>query len=229
MNGSAALVSTWLRAVAPHATAVAAGMIGPATAFDESERTAIACAVAKRRNEFLTGRELARRALDGLGCPAAPIPVGDMRMPVWPEGYVGSISHSGGLCVAHVGRSGDLAGIGIDIELVGALGLHLVSQACSPEEWAAAECDRRSDIDPGTLCFSAKESVYKAYFPLTRVFLDHADVRLQIDWARGRFAARVKDDRPSVAGRRELFGRFSRVGDHVATAVWIERRDQPER
>ncbi|WP_409241674.1 4'-phosphopantetheinyl transferase [Bradyrhizobium sp. CB1015] len=224
MNESATLVSSWLGSVAPHGTAVAAGAIGPAVAFDDSEHAAVAHAIGKRRDEFLTGRSLARRALDELGCPAVAIPVGDRRMPVWPRGYVGSISHSGGLCVAHVGRSGNLASIGIDIELVGALEPDLVRHVCSPEEWAALERNRISDIDPGTLYFSGKEAVYKAYFPVTRAFLDYTDVWLQIDWAQGCFEAQINFGKPSISDGWKVAGRFSRIGDHIVTAVWIERR-----
>src|SRR5215207_2502716 len=210
MNASATLVSSWLRSVAPRGTAVAAGAIGRAAAFDDSERAAVAEAIEKRRDEFLTGRVLARRALDELGCPAAAIPVGDGRMPVWPPGYVGSISHSGGLCVAHVGRSENLASIGIDIELVGALEAELVRQVCSPEEQTTLEHDQASDIDPGTLYFSAKEAVYKAYFPVTRSFLEYTDVWVHIDWVRKCFEAQVKDGKPSISGGRKVSGRFSR-------------------
>src|SRR6185503_15191876 len=128
MNESARSMRSWFELVAPRDTAVSAGTIGPAVAFDNSERAAVAQAIAKRRDEFLTGRTLARQALHKLGCTTAAIPVGEHRMPVWPQGYVGSISHAGGLCVAHVGRSKDLTSIGIDIELVDALKSDLIGQ-----------------------------------------------------------------------------------------------------
>ncbi len=222
MGEPARLMRSWFEAVAPRDTSVAAGAIGPAVAFDNSERAAVAQAIAKRRDEFLTGRALARQALQKLGCPATTIPVGNHRMPVWPQGYVGSISHSGGLCVAHVGLSKNLASIGIDIELVDALKSDLIGQVSSPEEWALLTAGQAGDVDPGTLCFSAKETIYKAYFPVARAFLEYTDVRLQIDWDRRWFHAQIGGGKPSIFGTRNISGRFERIGDHIVTAAWIE-------
>src|SRR5205814_1840165 len=99
MDGADRLLAAWLAAVAPVGTAAVAGPITSALAFDESESAAVLEAVARRRDEFLTGRTFARRALAELGCPATAIPVGEGRMPIWPDGYLGSISHCEGLCV----------------------------------------------------------------------------------------------------------------------------------
>jgi 4'-phosphopantetheinyl transferase EntD len=43
--------------------------------------------------------------MDALGLPERPIPMGRDRAPVWPEGVVGSISHSDAFCLAAVARS----------------------------------------------------------------------------------------------------------------------------
>src|SRR4051812_41020395 len=76
-------------------------------------------AVARRRAEFLAGRYAAAMALEALGCPS-PWEVGrrEDRAPSWPAGFVGSITHGGGLVAAALARSDDCAGIGIDVELV---------------------------------------------------------------------------------------------------------------
>ena len=218
------LLAQWLAAVAPTGTAVAAGPIAPAIAFDEDEAATVAAAVARRRDEFLTGRALARRALAELGCPPTAIPVGEGRMPIWPDPYVGSISHCDGLCVAHVARRRDLVGIGVDVERARALSPDLIANISSPEEWDRLAKGQTPEIDAGTLCFSAKEAVYKAYFPAARTFLGFSDVFLEVDWAREAFAASLAaDDKPDVAGRRRIEGRFARIGGYLATAVWIAR------
>ncbi|MGI6854731.1 4'-phosphopantetheinyl transferase family protein [Mesorhizobium sp. 1B3] len=181
----------------------------------------VANAVVKRRHEFLTGRALARRALADLGCPPVAIGVGDWGVPIWPDSYIGAISHSGDLCVAHIARTRDLVGIGVDIEQIRALPPNICAQVCSREEWCRVSSRETSDILAATLCFSAKEAVYKAYFPAARVFLEFTDVYLEVNWRRNAFSASLSSDKPGVSGQRVFEGRFARIGNHIATAVWI--------
>lgn len=222
MDNADRILETWLAGVAPSGTAVAAGTIKSIRPFSSCEAAVVADAVTKRRNEFLTGRALARRALADLGCPPTVIGVGDWRMPIWPNGYTGTISHSDDLCVAHIARTRDLTGVGVDVERMNALPSDLSVEVCSREEWNAISSRQPPDIDAVALCFSAKEAVYKAYFPAARVFLEFTDVYLKVEWACKAFTARlVASDKPDVNGRRVFEGRFARVGNHIATAVWI--------
>ena len=76
------------------------------------------------------------------------------------------------------------------------------------------------------LLFSAKESVYKAWFPLARRWLGFEDARLSFDPgpdpARGGFTARLLvEDLPSVAGRpvTTLTGRYAVADGLLATAI----------
>lgn len=218
--GTLELLAAWLRWVAPPGTAVATGSIQPSRAFDEIEAECVAGAVTHRRDEFHTGRALARLALMELGCPPQPIPVAELRLPVWPFGYVGSISHCDDICVAHVARSQNVLSIGVDIERAGAVSLDLIAEIASLEEWRQLCDENAPGVDPATLCFSAKEAFYKAYFPATRRFLDFTDVRIDVDWKRGSFTALLlSNDKPTIGGC--LQGRFAGFGDHIATAVWL--------
>jgi 4'-phosphopantetheinyl transferase EntD len=221
--GSDKLLAAWLASIAPTGTAVAAGPIEDVPPFDEREAEAVIRAVPRRRNEFATARVLARRALAELGCPPVSIPVGSDRLPIWPDKYLGSISHSDWLCVAHVARKSELLGIGVDVERLGALSAHLIDDLTSREERDALWRGQTQQIDAGTLCLSAKEAVFKAYFPIARVFLDFTDVFLEVDWPRAAFVGLLTaHDKPSAGGRRRFEGRFARVGTHIATSVWIE-------
>jgi hypothetical protein len=79
-------------------------------------------------------------------------------------------------------------------------------------------------VDWHKLVFSAKESVYKAYYPLSRTFLDFHDVDvvldLDVDPDAGTFAATlVRRRAPTVAGARTFHGRYAFAGAHVFTAV----------
>jgi 4'-phosphopantetheinyl transferase EntD len=92
-----------------------------------------------------------------------------------------------------------------------------------------AEADRlhrlaaeRPDIHWDRLLFSAKESVYKAWFPLTGKWLDfmEADIELTPD---GAFRAVLLVPGPLVGGRRvgHFDGRWTAGRGLVATAVAV--------
>ena len=212
----------WLVAVVPAATAAAVGPLEPGGPFDDAEAAAVARAVPRRRDEFHTGRRLARRALAALCGPAGTIPVAADRQPVWPEGFVGSISHCDAVCVAQVARRDALAGIGVDVERAASLEPALARLVATHAEHGHVAARMPAGIDAGLLCFSAKESVYKAVFPILRTFLDFTDVRLEIDPVRGAFVALpTPPERPWIPPLHRLEGRYARFGDHLFTIAWI--------
>ena len=198
-------------------TAVAAGPVEHVAPFDDTEAGAVARAVEKRRNEFHTGRRLARLALAKLGCAPAAIPADDNRVPIWPDGFVGTISHCRTLCIAQVGLQRTLAGIGIDVETDRQLSGDLAARICRPDE-NPGRCG-----DAALVHFVAKEAFYKAYYPQARVFLEFHDVRIEPDEAAGTFQASIiARDKPAIAGRRTFTGRFTRLDGYIVAAVWIK-------
>src|SRR5690348_12722868 len=68
------------------------------------EHEYVANSIRSRQDEFRTGRYCARKALHRLGIPAISIPAGSNREPIWPYGYIGSITHCNGFCAAAVAR-----------------------------------------------------------------------------------------------------------------------------
>ena len=66
------------------------------------EAVYVAKAVPKRINEFAAGRACARRALATFGMPGAVLLAAPDRQPLWPTGFVGSITHTAGFCAAAV-------------------------------------------------------------------------------------------------------------------------------
>ncbi|WP_425101812.1 4'-phosphopantetheinyl transferase family protein [Tropicibacter sp. S64] len=128
-------------------------------------------AVDKRLAEFLAGRALARLAQETLGHVAQPVGIAESRAPVWPAGLSGSISHARGHCAclllpAAAGQPG------IDVEAI-ASGRALVSIeqiALSARDTAQLHASRLPFDVAATLCFSAKETLYKALFPTVRRF-----------------------------------------------------------
>ena len=142
----------------------------------------------KTRNEqfrlrqmiFDTGRACAAELLADLGSCETSVPMAADRSPVWPQGYVGSITHTDDLLGVAVARRTDFRSIGIDAEAI-----------IQPE--TTVEIDdlylnerERSlrgsvEINPQTfssLCFSAKESFFKCLYPLTGVWFDFQDAEI---------------------------------------------------
>lgn len=156
----------------------------------------IARSVRKRQAEFLAGRLAARAALAACGAPDAELPIGASRQPVWPQGYLGSISHTGNLAVAIALPSSRLRGIGIDLE-------HVVSPATLHTLYSTVvDDDERNRLTEAALVhgwpavltavFSAKESFFKASFATVGRLFDFRAVRvLRFDAEHGEIEVEV--------------------------------------
>jgi 4'-phosphopantetheinyl transferase EntD len=197
----------------------------PDTTLFEEERFAVENAVAKRSREFATGRDCARRALERIGHPAVAIPVGERGAPQWPMGVVGSITHCTGYRASAVAEDSELAAIGIDAEPHDVLPDGVLHAVALPAEVShLAELARRAgDVHWDRLLFSAKESIYKAWFPLTRRWLDFSEAVVSIDPAGQTFHARLLVPGPVVAGREldRFSGRWLVRNGLVLTATTV--------
>lgn len=192
--------------------------------FDE-EAQLVQAAVHKRRAEFAAGRVCARAALVAIGRGAAPVLAGPHGEPWWPPGVVGSISHSNHVAAAAVAdRAAGLAGLGIDVERWAPLPPHIVGSITGGGERSHLRLldSRRPDVPWSRVLFSAKESVFKVWYPLAGDWLDFCDAKLSFtvgpDDHTGGFLATLR--RPlAVEGRvvSELVGGWARDGDHVLT------------
>jgi 4'-phosphopantetheinyl transferase EntD len=162
-----------------------------ASLFPE-ETAVIAEAVDKRRREFASGRLCARRALAELGMPDVPVPRGVRGAPRWPPGVVGSITHCAGYRAAAVAPADHVVAIGIDAEPCETLPSGVLDAVSLPAE--RTRLRGLSERAPGhwdRLLFSAKESVYKAWFPLTGRWLGFEDADVTIDPDGGVFVAQL--------------------------------------
>jgi 4'-phosphopantetheinyl transferase EntD len=171
------------------------------------ERDAVARAVPARKREFATVRGCARRALARLGEAPAPILPGERGAPRWPAGIVGSMTHCAGYRAAAVARSSDVLSIGIDAEPAEPLPPGVLDLVALPAERAAlAELGAAHPRIPwDRLLFTAKEAVYKTWFPLTRRRLDfhQAEIALRPDagdtsGTSGTFTARLLTTHPAL-------------------------------
>lgn len=72
------------------------------------------------------------------------------------------------------------------------------------------------------LIFSAKEAVYKCYYPLTLAWLDFHDVQIDLDLDTGTFVAQLtRPSAPDLLGSREIDGKFASTDRFVFTAVYV--------
>jgi 4'-phosphopantetheinyl transferase EntD len=152
----------------------------PAPLYDVEEAL-VARAVPGRRREFATARRCAREALADLGLAPAPIPAGPAREPCWPDGVVGSITHCAGYRAAAVARRADLASVGVDAEPHAPLPDGVLATIAVPEEaeWLAAAARDDPGVPWDRLRFTAKEAVYKAWYPLQRRWLGFEQVTVR--------------------------------------------------
>jgi 4'-phosphopantetheinyl transferase EntD len=194
--------------VLPAGTAVVEvhGDVPDAILFPE-EKEVIGRAVEKRRREFRTGRACARAAMAQLGIEAQAIPSGPRGAPQWPAGIVGSITHCDGYRACALAREADLIAVGIDAELDAPLPDGLIGDIALPEERRALDAlaAKEPKLNWDRLLFSAKEAVYKAWFPLAERWLGFEDACVEIDRERRSFSARLLVPGPRVEGR-ELRG-----------------------
>src|SRR6202165_5059978 len=79
---------------------------------------ALRFATQKRQREFLAGRWCAEQALQRLGAGSTHVAMAADRAPIWPDGVVGSITHTGNFAAAAVAWAADIAGLGIDSEQI---------------------------------------------------------------------------------------------------------------
>jgi 4'-phosphopantetheinyl transferase EntD len=195
-----------------------------------AEEAALGRAVDKRRREFTTARACARAGLARLGLPPAPIVPGWRGAPQWPSGIVGSMTHCAGYRASAVAHVQDVLTIGLDAEpndrlpegVLDAIGTaDERAELCALGSVASEPCWDR-------LLFSAKESVYKAWFPLTQRWLGFEEAAIAIDPAEGTFTARLLVPGPVLDGRQitGFTGRWLVRKGLILTAIAILRAQQ---
>ena len=190
-----------------------------------AEEAVIANAVDKRRREFTTARSCARAALAKLGLPPVPIVPGLRGAPQWPAGVVGSITHCAGYRASAVAHDRDIVTIGLDAEPHETLPDGVLGAIASPAERArvAALAGARPAVRWDRMLFCAKETVYKAWFPLTLRWLGFEDAVVDFDPAGQTFTARLLVEGPVVNGATlgGFTGRWLVSDGYIATTIAI--------
>ena len=181
----------------------------PAASLLPEEAAQLGWAVEARVREFTTARTCARRALVRLGLPVTPVLRGPKREPRWPSAVVGSITHCRGYRAAAVALKQKVLAIGIHAETNEQLPSGVVDllTLASERRWLA---QASKEIHWDRLLFSAKESFFKAWYPLTGLYLEFQDVEVTFEPEQGIFHARLDVLASKLIGRGQsaFTGRF---------------------
>jgi 4'-phosphopantetheinyl transferase EntD len=185
------------------------------------EELLVARAGENRRREFAAGRAAARTALSKAGASPIPVLAEETGEPLWPAGFVGSITHAGGWAIAAVATTDRYAALGIDLESDEPLDTRLLPLVCRRDEIEGNVKLGSRVVDAAKLRFVAKEAFYKATFPKGRRFIEFEEIFIAIDPGSNRFDARLMSDRDVAAETRAASGIFIHQGSMLcAVCAW---------
>lgn len=147
--------------------------------FEVSMPLSIQNSVDKRQAEFLAGRYAAQKVLKKLRVESG-IPIGENRSPQWPEGVIGSITHTDHHACVVAAHIKDYLMLGIDCEnwITNTTVYEINDTIISKEESNLLRETRYQYSKLFTLIFSAKESLFKALYPKVGKYFDFSAASL---------------------------------------------------
>ncbi|MCF7222335.1 4'-phosphopantetheinyl transferase family protein [Marilutibacter chinensis] len=177
----------------------------------------------KRITEFLAGRYCAERALALAGGRAGQwLPRGEDRLPVWPPGWTGSISHANGIAASAVVASAPGRVLGLDVErwVEPDQAMQIQAMIATPGELSLLSMlpPERALI----VLFSAKEALFKALYRQAQRFMEFSAARL-VGVADGELMLQLSERWSEDWARGMLLPvRYLPMDTHVFTAVSID-------
>lgn len=195
-----------------------------------AEEALLSKAVEKRRREFRAGRHCAHTLFQQQGIHCNALLKGKQREPVWPSGWVGSISHTQGLCVAAIASDEHYLGIGLDVEAATPLSQDVLNLVCDPYEQAQiCQLTQKIGNDYASasldkLIFSAKECIHKVYFPMNYHTLGFLDAHVVLDMETQQFSATILNpEAESSHPITTLQGVYQITDHHIMTFIGLKR------
>ncbi len=223
--GNPAKLSSSLASLFP-AGVVAAELRGSAdvSLLHPEEREHVARSAERRVRDFAGGRLCARRALGELGIHGFALHSGEDRCARWPDGVIGSITHTKDFCAAVVVPRRRQQSVGIDAEVIERVTAPMRSMICTDAErdWIATLPAPEQALVTA-LTFSCKEAFYKCQYTLSHQWLDFKDVCLvpeQTDLAAGRYTLQLIESVEALKPVGSRFeGRFLVDGPLILSAM----------
>jgi enterobactin synthetase component D len=178
-----------------------------------------------RKHHYIAGRYCAIQAAKNLGLSLTSFANAETREPIWPEGMIGSISHSKSIAISCVAETQHYKSIGIDAEEMIKLDTEekISSLIASPEELNYLE---KLNFDFGlTLLFSAKEALYKALFPLGRKFIDFKEATLlKVDLSAMSFELKLESKDQAYVSYLGIYqGQFKILDQNIVSLILVPK------
>ena len=181
---------------------------------------------AKRKDEFRLGRFCAHQALSEFGLSHLPILKNEeTREPCWPENIRGSISHSGGYAAAAVGLASEIDGIGIDLEsLSRKIDFNIHRHVCIEEETQFLKSLPETETDLALrIIFSAKESIFKCLYPISKTYLYFKDAHITINRNESRFEFEISKECDGITSAGfQHWGQFTLKNNMLLTSIFLK-------
>lgn len=179
-----------------------------------------------RKEEFVAARACAIKAFKEFGLEVSNIKKDESRKPIWPKGFMGSLSHTKNIAMASIYKEGYCQSVGIDCEI-------MIKD--DKFEKIKSYITRKEDIDffhtiasnklmlAHTLMFSAKESLYKAINPLCNEFFGFQEAYLSgINFEDETFEIVLNTDIENVKPFETVyFGRFIATKSYIITSIEV--------
>lgn len=183
-------------------------------------------AVNKRRAEYLAGRYLAQQALRHINIFDQNVATNIDRSPIWPEGIIGSITHTNDYAYVALAPKTAISYVGIDCEkwLSKKVLKDIFNTVATEQEQSKLsvynDAEQQNLL---TLLFSAKESLFKALYPQVKCYFDFLDAEMMIDSAHfsaGEFRIKLLKTLCSDHQEGAIFqGKHYKIDQHILTIL----------
>lgn len=184
-----------------------------------AERNQLGDVCGKRLAEFAAGREQARRLISAITGAAEPLLVGDYRQPLWPDGIIGSISHSDVYCAVAVAARDSISDLGIDVETLEALNPEVENLVLTDTEMEATDA---SESWVRKLIFSIKESNYKCCYHMVKAYIDFKECEVVLNDNDCSYESTIRcKSRDGNPLDIRVYGRWKIESGHVFTSAVI--------
>ena len=190
--------------------------------FELACPASISGSVIKRQAEFLAGRFCAAKALLIKLATNTHISIGKNRAPVWPAGFIGSITHSRNIAMAAVARVDEYQYVGLDVEdmMSAELALSISSSIIQDKEFDLLH-NSGLDFSLGlTIAFSMKEALFKALYPSVGEYFDfHAAELIGIDLANNHVAIKLLENLSTHFSKGKVFNGYIEHNSSSVTSL----------
>jgi 4'-phosphopantetheinyl transferase EntD len=174
----------------------------------------------QRQIEFSSGRYCLHQCQNLLDLKPAAI-LRKSRHPIWPtKNYIGSISHCDIAAAAII--SSQNRSIGLDIERTSRVGVKVLDTLFTAKEKQAFEllANKSNEYLPG-IAFSAKESGYKAIYPIGGEFIGFQEAEIRLDLQTNTFYIDYLGEYPPNRALNSGHGYWQVQGEYVLTIFVI--------